>query len=179
MYTKDDKQLNPRVKQVERPKTASELILTLAVECHKYLSNKGENEETYCHIFASLLSNPRHAQKYEEVRNPEHLQRQIKYILSEYKARNRKNPYVDAEMEGALDFTKREFARRMLNPYLNELILKNGDIFPKQMEHSGLYEDIASNNEAIESMESELRDTKIKISELTLKLKERANNEKF
>ena len=179
MYTKDDKELNPRVKQVERPRTAGELILTLAVECHKYLSNKGENDETYCHIFSSLLPNPRHAQKYDEVKNPEHLQRQIKYILSEYKARNRKNPYVEAEVEGALDFTKREFARRMLNPYLDNLILKNGDIFPKQMEYSDLYEDVTNNNAAIEGIDAELREMKLKISELSLKLKESLKSEKF
>lgn len=170
MYTVNDKKINPREAQIKKPKDAEELSLLLTTECYIYLKSKEEKFETYAHIMSALVPNPLAAYDYDKPKNPEQLRKKIKHILEVYISRNRKNQYREIDTIGSLVMTKNEFIERMIQPFLKDQQIKNGDIFPKSREMDEVCDKITGNSSAIDSLTEENNQLKQKVDDLTKRM---------
>ena len=130
-YTNDSKE-RPRKDQIQDPKNAGELNLSLTTLGLQYIKERGEKYVHYTHVINALSYNGVGGSfNHMNVPNGQMLKEKANYIIDHYRDTFPGGGDREEEILGTTKCAVMEFYWRMCREYENGKISTNHDVFPK------------------------------------------------
>ncbi len=130
-YTKDTPE-RPRKDQIQDPKNAGELNLSLTTLGLQYIKERGEKYVHYTHVINALSYNGVGGSfNHMNVPNGQMLKEKANYIIDHYRDTFPGGGDREEEILGTTKCAVMEFYWRMCRPYEDIKAKANGEVFPK------------------------------------------------